>query len=75
MDVEKKAPHEEVDAKFDIDNGQAQVYGNRLEDEKRVRWKIDMVVLPMVSLIYPKLRNSETDEQQDVPRILHPVPR
>lgn len=62
MDVEKKAPHEEVDPKFDIDNGQAQVYENKLEDEKRVRWKIDMVVLPMVSPVYPKLRNPETDE-------------
>lgn len=50
MDVEKKAPHEEVDAKLDIGKGQAQVYENRLEDEKRVRWKIDMVVLPMVCL-------------------------
>lgn len=52
MDVEKKAPHEEVDAKFDIGNGQAQVYDNKLEDEKRVRLKIDMVVLPMVSIPY-----------------------
>lgn len=53
MDVEKKAPLEEVAPEFEIGPGQVSAVSTSkvtVEDERRVRWKIDMVVLPMVSV-------------------------
>ena len=48
-DPEKKLPLET--ANDVIDHEQAQVYKVDLAEEKRVRWKIDMVVLPMASCL------------------------
>ena len=48
MDVEKKTPLDEVASDSEVDHGHAVVYQVSAEDERRVRWKVDMVVLPMV---------------------------
>lgn len=58
MDVEKKAPLEEVD----IGDESAQLYDGKLEDEKRVRWKVDMAVLPMVCSFPREISESVFDE-------------
>lgn len=50
-DAEKKLPLET--ANDVIDHEHAQVYKIDLAEEKRVRWKIDMVVLPMASCLTP----------------------
>ncbi|KAK4631520.1 hypothetical protein CLAFUW4_03435 [Fulvia fulva] len=49
MDVEKKGV---VDPKSDLDEGQAHAFVDDPKAERRVLWKIDMVVLPMMCLVF-----------------------
>lgn len=48
MDVEKKVPLEDVAPEFEIGNGVVKAAKEITEEERRVRWKIDLVILPMV---------------------------
>lgn len=51
MDLEKKTPLEDVAPETDIGGGETERYKVSEEEERKVRWKIDLVVLPMVSSI------------------------
>lgn len=51
LDVEKKTPLEDVAPELEVESGDVSASKAITEEERRVRWKIDMVVLPMVRRI------------------------
>lgn len=79
-DLEKKLPPEQVSGGV-VHYDQAQLHKVALaeekEKEKRVRRKIDMVVLPMASAVYPShtIPVAGLLTTVDVPRFLHPISR
>ena len=77
-DIEKKRPFEAAEEDTDtlktgIDHQRAQLHKISREDDARVRRKIDMVVLPMVSMQF--IGESITlILRVDVPGFLYPIP-
>ena len=77
-DIEKKRPFEAAEEdtdilKTDIDHQRAQLHKISREDDARVRRKIDMVVLPMVSM--QSIGESITlILRVDVSGFLYPIP-